>query len=108
MITESFLLLLPMSVVILYRENTVKAFLITILILLLFGILLYILKPKNKVIYAGEGFVIVSLSWILMSLFGVLPFFISGEVPNYIDCVLKQFQILQQQSQELPEPVVLV
>ena len=35
--------------------------------------------------YAKEGFVIVGLSWILIALFGALPFVISGEIPNYID-----------------------
>ena len=42
-------------------------------------------KPKNKLIYAKEGFVIVALSWFVLSLFGALPFFLSGEIPNYID-----------------------
>lgn len=39
---------------------------------------------KGKV-YAKEGFVIVSLTWILLSFFGALPFVISGEIPSLID-----------------------
>lgn len=42
-------------------------------------------KPKNKAMYAKEGFVTVALSWIVMSLFGALPFFLSGAIPNFID-----------------------
>lgn len=46
-------------------------------------------KPKNMELYARDGFVIVSLSWILLSMFGALPFFISGEIPNYVDALFE-------------------
>lgn len=49
------------------------------------GYLLFRLKPENKTLYARDGLVIVSLSWIVLSLFGALPFVISGAIPNYID-----------------------
>ncbi|MCM1289465.1 MAG: TrkH family potassium uptake protein [Corallococcus sp.] len=42
-------------------------------------------KPKNNVIFSKEGLIIVSLSWIWVSLVGALPFVISGAIPNYID-----------------------
>lgn len=42
-------------------------------------------KPKNHVIFSKEGLIIVSLSWIWVSLVGALPFVISGAIPNYID-----------------------
>ena len=44
-----------------------------------------VFKPSNHIIYAKEGFVIVALSWLTLSLIGALPFTISGEIPNYID-----------------------
>ena len=46
-------------------------------------------KPKDPVLYAREGFVIVSLSWIMLSLFGAIPFCISGVIPNYVDAVFE-------------------
>ena len=46
-------------------------------------------KPENMKLYAKDGFVIVSLSWILLSLFGALPFVISGAIPNYIDALFE-------------------
>jgi trk system potassium uptake protein TrkH len=46
-------------------------------------------KPKDSVLYAREGFVIVSLSWILLSLFGAIPFCISGTIPNYLDALFE-------------------
>lgn len=43
------------------------------------------IKPANKDIFAKEGFVIVGSAWILWSLLGALPFFISGDIPHYVD-----------------------
>ena len=42
-------------------------------------------KPQKRTIYAREGFAVVSLSWIIMSFFGSLPFVLSGEIPSFID-----------------------
>ena len=46
-------------------------------------------KPKNSLYFAKEGFVIVALSWIVMSIFGALPFVISGEIPNFTDALFE-------------------
>ncbi|NLD86718.1 MAG: TrkH family potassium uptake protein, partial [Clostridiales bacterium] len=82
---EAVLLLLPMIVGVIYGERSSSAFLITILITLALGFLMSIKRPKNKTIYAREGFVVVALAWIVMSLTGALPFTISGAIPSYID-----------------------
>ena len=42
-------------------------------------------KPEQSHIYGKEGMVIVALAWILWSLFGAMPFTISGFIPNYMD-----------------------
>ena len=89
LVLEALLLIFPMFVGIIYQENNFLAFLIPILALLVVGIPLTFLKSKDNSLYAKEGFVIVSLTWILMSLFGALPFVISGEIPNYIDAVFE-------------------
>jgi trk system potassium uptake protein TrkH len=83
---EAALMLLPLIVSIYYKEKSGYAFVVAILLLVILGFAISFKKPKNTVIYAKEGFVIVALSWILLSAFGALPFFISGEVTNYIDC----------------------
>lgn len=82
---ESALMVAPLICAIIYKEPEVFDFLKSILICFCFGGLLLLLKTKNKNIYSKDGFVIVALSWIVMSLFGALPFVISGVVPNYID-----------------------
>ena len=46
-------------------------------------------KPKNRSFYAKEGLIIVSLSWIIISFFGALPFFLSGAIPSFIDCIFE-------------------
>ena len=85
-LAEAALLLLPTIVSFIYLEECVWAFLITIGIALALGLVLkFSSNPGNKVIYAKEGFVIVTYAWVLMSAIGALPFFLSGEIPNYID-----------------------
>ena len=85
-LAEAALLLLPAIVSLIYLEKCVWSFLITIGIALASGLLLkFASRPDTKVIYAKEGFVIVSYAWVLMSAIDALPFFLSGEIPNYID-----------------------
>ncbi len=81
---EAALLALPLVVALLYGESTIP-FLITIVILIVFGCLLGLRSPRDTAIYAREGLVVVALCWILMSAFGALPFYLSGEIPSYID-----------------------
>lgn len=90
LIVEALLMMLPALVAIIYGEEAVWAFLITAGIAAMLGYLLIrIFRPKSYVIYAREGFVIVSLAWIGVSLFGALPFTISREIPFYIDAVFE-------------------
>lgn len=71
------------------QNNCTLAFSVTIGILIAIGIPLSLIKPNKQHIGIREGFVIVSGSWILLSLFGAIPFLISGEIPNYIDCLFE-------------------
>lgn len=85
MLVEALLLCCPLIVGFIYQEGTFLSFLIPILGLVGIGAPLAFLKLKDSSMYAKEGFVIVGLAWIIMSLFGALPFTISGEIPNYVD-----------------------
>lgn len=87
---EAVLLLLPLIVSAIYAESCAFSFMITIAAAAAIGVcMVLIFKPKNKVIYSKEGFVIVALSWVLMSLIGALPFTVSGEIPSYVDAVFE-------------------
>lgn len=86
LVTEAALMFLPLVVSLIYGDGSSTAFLITIAITLAAGALMHLSPPKDTTMYAKEGFVIVALAWVMLSLFGALPFFISGAIPNYIDC----------------------
>ena len=85
----AFFMLLPFVVALIYREKSGIYFLITALSTLVVGIGLSMIKPKDKRFYAREGFVVVSLSWIMISIVGAIPFVISGEIPNMVDAVFE-------------------
>ena len=87
-IAASFLLL-PLVIAIGYGESGWKYFLITMLIGWAIGILLTIRKPKTTVFYLKEGCAATALSWIVMSLLGCLPFYLSGEIPSFIDALFE-------------------
>lgn len=83
---EAALMLLPAIVSLIYKEQSVIYFAYSIIIALVSGFAMTLIsKPGNKVIYAREGFVIVALAWLSLSAVGALPFFLSGEIPNYLD-----------------------
>ena len=82
-------LLLPILVAVIYKENTWTAFLLTSVISTFIGILCIIRKPKNQTIYAKEGFSIVALSWIIIAVIGALPFLISGEIPGFFNALFE-------------------
>jgi len=89
LMSESGFLLVPCVVGLIYNESEFSGFLITSVICLVFGILLIIRKPKKGGLYLKEGYFVVALGWILMSLFGAIPFVITGEIPHYMDAVFE-------------------
>ena len=84
---EAALLALPLIVSFIYHESVSQklAYAGTIAILLVVGLLLSFKKPEAMKIMARDGIVTVALSWILLSFFGGLPFFFTGEIPNVVD-----------------------
>ncbi|MBQ4333498.1 MAG: TrkH family potassium uptake protein [Clostridia bacterium] len=90
LLLEAGLLLLPALVSLIYREASLWALLAAAgVALLLGGALTALVRVRDKTIYAKEGFVIVSLSWILLSAVGALPFVLSGEMPSYVDALFE-------------------
>jgi trk system potassium uptake protein TrkH len=82
---EAALMALALAVALIYGEQSAWALGITMGITLVAGFLIGLKKPENKTIHIKEGLITVALSWIVMSLFGTLPFFISGTIPSYLD-----------------------
>ena len=87
---ESAFLLGPTVTALIYAEYTsLIAFLITAGVCLLTGFLCTVSRPKNRTLRSRDGFVIVALSWIILSSFGAIPFMISGVCDSYIDALFE-------------------
>ncbi len=86
---EAVLMLLPCATAFIYRESAGFSFVWVALGMLLLGIMLTVRKPKKKTFYAKEGFVVVALGWIILSIAGALPFVISGEIPSFTDALFE-------------------
>ena len=86
-IANAALLGLPMLVSLVYQEiQSMWAFMIAMGISLVLGLILkFTTRPSNKVIYAKEGFAIVTYAWLIMAAIGALPFVITGAIPSYVD-----------------------
>ena len=67
-------------------SQAILGFALSILVILaVAGVLMFFAKKAKKGFYAREGMVCVGLAWIVMSLLGCLPFWISREIPSYLD-----------------------
>lgn len=86
---EAAFMVLPCIVAIIYKETSGFSFLIAIGINLLIGLPLLFHKAKSKLFFSKEGFVSVALGWIVVSMMGALPFYISGEIPRYVDALFE-------------------
>ena len=87
MILEAILMLAPLAVSLIYRESFKNnlAFITPIIILTAIGLSLQIPKPQRNNLYQKEGFALTASVWVIMALFGALPFVINGDIPNYVD-----------------------
>lgn len=86
---ESAFLVLPALVGLIYREHASVAYLAVAVLCLILGVLLTHKKPRSTNLYTREGFVAVALSWIIMSIFGAIPFVLTGDIPFYVDALFE-------------------
>jgi trk system potassium uptake protein TrkH len=87
--TEGILLLLPCIIAAYFHETTGFYFLGIAALCFFLGLLLNIRKPESTVFYLKEGCVATSLCWIVLSIFGCLPFYISGQIPSFTDALFE-------------------
>lgn len=87
--TVAALMILPFTVSIYYGEDCGKYFLLCSLVMFMVGLFLTRKRPKYTKFYAKEGFVITALSWILLSITGCLPFFLSKSIPSFTNALFE-------------------
>lgn len=86
LITGAFQIFPLLIAVIDHESKNILAYVESLcLILLVGGALVLFSRGGNRMFSAQEGFAATGLSWIFMSAFGALPFFLSGQIPSYVD-----------------------
>ncbi len=87
---EAAFLLLPALVGALYHEKkSVICYLLSALLCFVAGYALKGKRPKQRELYLREGFASVALGWFTLSLFGAIPFVLTGDIPHYIDALFE-------------------
>ena len=87
---EAAFMLLPCLIALIYREREGFIYLIVAGACALIGVIMSaIKKPTDSALYLKEGCVATALSWIMLSLFGALPFCLTGEIPSYVDSLFE-------------------
>lgn len=86
---EGLFLILPSVVAAIYHEKEGFFYLGVGVFCIIFGILLSLKKPSDSVFYLKEGCVATALSWIFLSIFGAIPFFLTREIPSYADALFE-------------------
>lgn len=86
---EALFLILPCIVAVIYKETTGFYYLFVLILCGLLGFLMSRKKPDSFVFYLKEGCIATALSWIVLSLFGGLPFWLSGEIPSFVDTLFE-------------------
>ncbi len=86
---EGLLLFLPAIVSGIYFEHEGIYYVSVAAVCLILGFLMTRKKPKSQVFYLKEGCITTSLSWILLSFFGCLPFYLSKEIPSFTDALFE-------------------
>ena len=90
LIAESVFMVLPMLVSVFYGEYSVlMPFVYSILAAAAAGLIFGVKKPKNDLIFARESYIAVAAGWILVSIFGAMPFYISGTIPSLVDAIFE-------------------
>ena len=86
---ESIFMLLPTVTGFIYGEHEAVAFLCVSLVTFLIGTILSCKGVKTKQLFTRDGSVAVALGWIVLSIFGALPFTLSGDIPFYVDALFE-------------------
>lgn len=71
------------------ESESALAFLITMVLMVSIGLPIFFRRPNRRGFYAREGLFSVGIAWLVMSIFGAMPFYLSGAIPNIIDALFE-------------------
>lgn len=86
LIAQACLMVLPVIVDLIYQEGLYDLYLIVIGICLVLGYGLMRKKARTNSYFAKDVMLAIGIAWIVVSFFGGLPFYLSGEIPSFVDC----------------------
>ena len=86
---EGFLMALPCVAALIYGEREGLWYLLWMAVCLILGFVGSLKKPKCTELYQKDGFAAAALSWVTMSVFGAVPFMLTGEIPSFIDALFE-------------------
>ena len=86
---EAIFLFLPMITGVIYDEIDASIYMLLAFVAFVIGTVLTLKPPKNRQLFTKEGFVTVALGWIVLSMYGALPFVLTGDIPSYIDALFE-------------------
>ncbi len=89
LVFEAIFMTVPVITAVIYGETALWYFLGTAAVCLILGRLLTFKKRKNTTLYSRDGFIIVSMSWIVISIFGAIPMWLSGAIPSFVDALFE-------------------
>ena len=89
MAIEGILMILPIVVGVIYNEKVASVYAMIALLVFLIGRFLSRKRPESFVFYFKDGCVATALSWIVLSVIGCLPFYVTGEIPHFIDALFE-------------------
>ncbi|MDW5300471.1 MAG: TrkH family potassium uptake protein [Sedimentibacter sp.] len=86
---ESILMIPSLVISIIDNSYDINAFIISIVLIGIIGLILKNIKTNNFQLRKREGYASVAMCWLVMSLFGALPFYLSGAIPSFIDALFE-------------------
>ncbi|MBE6899752.1 MAG: TrkH family potassium uptake protein [Ruminococcaceae bacterium] len=90
LMAESAFMVLPMLVSVFYKEyDVLMPFVYSIFAAFATSLVFGLKKPKNDLVFARESYIAVAGGWIVVSIFGAMPFYLSGAIPSVIDAVFE-------------------
>ena len=90
LMAESAFMVLPMLVSVFYKEyDVLMPFVYSILAAFAASLVFGLKKPKNDLVFARESYIAVAGGWIFVSIFGAMPFYLSGAIPSIVDAVFE-------------------